>query len=200
MGNENLCPAMHDVALGDRGASEAERRMQSVMMALKAHFDSLQDRFRVFEEYGVQTEGWFKGEMLLALGGLAAAGQVKSFDREVKVGSGKKVDLRIDLPGGRNWVELKHWLIGKQKGTMYDAPFYFGDPTSVGIRPDVEKLAVNCPGARWILVLMTKNPGDRQWQEGLRKYSAKFGSPGLLAQSRPTTYPDSYFLGLLEVA
>lgn len=94
-------------------------------------------------------EGWLKGEMLLVLDGLVQGGHIAGLDREVKVGPGqrKRIDLRVDVQGMSHWLELKHWLVGRQRGTTYGPSFYFGDPTSVGIRPDAEKLMAHCPAA-----------------------------------------------------
>ncbi len=50
-------------------------------MHFKRHFDPLQNRMESFVRHGVQTEGWFRGELLVALDSLVRNGRVKSFDR-----------------------------------------------------------------------------------------------------------------------
>ncbi len=85
--------------------------------------------------------------MLYFLDNEKKKGTVVDFDREVRIvlgNKGKRVDLRVSLEvqGEREdaWIELKHWLL-EQKGTTYRPQFYFGDPTSVGIGPDVDALS-----------------------------------------------------------
>ena len=73
-----------------------------------------------FCQYGVQVEGWLKGELLCFLDSEKAAGRIVNFDREVRLDIGRKrIDLRLEIPAGRAvlnaWIELKHWLIGSQK-------------------------------------------------------------------------------------
>ena len=76
--------------------------------------------------YGVQTEGWLKAELLYFLETQKTSGDLRDFDREVKFGLGrKKIDFKLTNTNDEDaWVELKHWLIGHQRGTKYDASFY----------------------------------------------------------------------------
>jgi len=110
------------------------------------------------------------------------------------------MDLYLTIAGQPHWVELKHWLIGHQRGVRWSPSSYFGDPTSVGISPDVEKLkALDASGERGLLILMTANPDPQAWRDGLDKFHAKFAPRMLRSHSDPTDFPTSYFLGLLEV-
>jgi hypothetical protein len=173
--------------------------MITLLPHLRHHFDHLQDRLQCFCRAGVQVEGWFKGEMLFLLDGMAASSEIDAFDREV-VRQGKKMDLYLTIAGQPHWVELKHWLIGLQRGVRWSPSNYFGDPTSVGISLDVEKLkALDAGGGRWLLILMTANPGQQAWQSGLDKFHTKFAPRVLRSHSEPADFPASYFLGLLEV-
>jgi hypothetical protein len=62
---------------------------------LRLHFDSLEDRMRCFATLGVQVEGWFKGELLLALNSCREKEAIQGFDREVKAKESRKTDLKV---------------------------------------------------------------------------------------------------------
>lgn len=96
------------------------------------------------------------------------------------------------------WIELKHQLIGYQKETKYDAKFYFGDKSSVGIKPDVEKLAGISNGG-FLLILTTENPGINDWTTGVSKFNEKFYPLRIKSLTNPEDFPSFYYLGLLEV-
>jgi hypothetical protein len=103
-----------------------------------AYFDHLQDRLQCFCRAEVQVEGWFKGEMLFLLEETAARSEIEAFDREVER-QHRRMDLYLTIAGAPNWVELKRWLIGLQRGDRWSPSSYFTDSSSVGIHPDVEK-------------------------------------------------------------
>lgn len=175
--------------------------MIEIMARLKDHFDGLNDRHACFAALGFQSEGWFKGEVLTLLSWLRAEGAVQHFDREIAV-EGKRIDVMIHLDGVRHWIELKHWLIGKQKGYTYNPLFYFADRSSVGIVPDVDKLrrpSLSQADRRWLLLLLTANPGMVPWEMGVTKFNDEFAPRYLASRTRPDEYPGTYFLGLLEV-
>lgn len=172
--------------------------MDTLVPALRRHFDTLSDRYECFSRAEVQLEGWFKGELLFALDSLRATGLLRRVDREVKHGAGR-IDIVVDLAPERHWIELKHWLIGSQKGVLYGPSFYFGDQT-LGVVPDIDKLVkIESPARLWLLLLLTQNPGDAAWDSGLRKFHEKFGPRRLRCVTRPSGFPPSYYLGLLEV-
>jgi hypothetical protein len=62
------------------------------------------------------------------------------------------VDFKVRIPTSSGvlevWIELKHWLIGRQQGKTYNAQFYFTDPR-VGIKPDAEKLCCISPAGNF---------------------------------------------------
>ena len=173
--------------------------MDALLPDLKEYFDPLQDRFERFAKFGVQLEGWFKGELLNALDELKEEGRIQRIDREVKVGSGR-VDLTLDIDGTRNWIELKHWLIGKQKDTQYRVNFYFAD-RHVGIATDVDKLvnAGKPRDVRWMLLLLTANTNDQEWEKGIALFNQKFSPNRISSATQPNQFPKTYFLGLLKV-
>ncbi|MCI0577229.1 MAG: hypothetical protein L0331_13640 [Chloroflexi bacterium] len=173
--------------------------MLELLPRIKQHFDVLQDRLSCFCELGFQSEGWFKGELLTLFHRLHKEGLLTEVDREVRVGS-KRIDVMVRYHDKLHWIELKHWLIGKQRGTSYNAGFYFGDPTSVGILQDVSKLdSLPAPGQRWLLLLLAANPGLSHWEAGVQKFNIKFAPYQLQSWTQPDQFPSSYFLGLLEL-
>ncbi len=156
-----------------------------------------------FCRYAIQVEGWLKGELLCFLDSEKVAGRLINFDREVQLDVGrKKIDFHLEIPAGTAildvWIELKHWLIGYQKGYKLNAQFYFSDPTSVGIKPDVEKLAKIKEGSKYLLILTTVNPGEKEWLDGVIGFNKKYPSLLLKSLTNPADFPQSYFLGLLE--
>jgi len=175
--------------------------VHQLLPKLRSHFDALQDRLTCFCKYGCQLEGWFKGELLTVLDAALQAGTIVDLDRELAT-SGGRIDLRVTMPGENpSWIELKHWLIGMQRGTRYGAGFYFGDQTSVGITKDVTKLTGGERAASgYVLVLLTANPGNDEWFRGVEKFNRKFSPLRIESISSPSDFPSAYFLGLLCVA
>jgi len=166
---------------------------------IKEHFTACQDRLAAFYKYGVQVEGWFKGELLTCLDRFHSSELIGGFDREVKI-STNKIDFTIDIKGERNWIELKQWLIGIQQGYRYGPEFYFSDPTSVGITKDVNKLLnLDTNGRLWLWLLLARNPGSQSWKSGLEKFNAKFAPSHLISKTNPEDYPATFFIGMLEV-
>jgi hypothetical protein len=172
--------------------------MERLIPHLRTHFDALQDRLLCFTKHGVQTEGWFKGELLVLLETLVQKKVVESFDREVRQ-TGALIDLLV-VSDRRHWVELKHWLIGTQKGTAYGPSFYFRDSSSVGIVRDARKL-LSCPAEdqHWLLILAAANPGVELWRKGIQGFNEKFYPIRLETRTDPAEFPSSDFLGLLHI-
>jgi hypothetical protein len=182
--------------------------MMQLIPEINAHFNGLKERLECMETLGFQGEGWFKVELLTLLRRLKQEQKISHFDREIPLelvslqGNTirKRIDLVIDKDGQRHWIEIKQWLIGAQHRVSYSPTSYFNDPTSVGIIQDVEKLsATPLPDQRWLMILLTKNPGTNAWDIGLEKFSKKFLPYNLLSLTSPTNYPDYYFLGVLQV-
>ena len=101
----------------------SETRMIELVERFREALDGRRDILDCFCNYGVQLEGWLKGELLYFLDAEKSGGRLYDFDREVSFGQGRrKIDIRITGANGlATWVELKHWLIGYQKGYKYDA-------------------------------------------------------------------------------
>jgi hypothetical protein len=175
--------------------------METLFPHVRHHFDSLLDRLLCFKQQEVQVEGWFKGELLFLLSRLKDEGLISGFGREAGGAQGRsRVDVSVVLDDVTHWIELKHWLVGVQRGALLDPPFYFGDPTAVGIVKDVDKLIDLVPQApKWLLILLTGNPGPELWEKGLARFHRKFTPRRLMPLSDPQQFPVAYFLALLSV-
>lgn len=182
-----------------------DNQIRDLVARFKQGFEAHEGHLKSFCNHGVQLEGWLKGEFLSFLDQQKAQGAIVSFDREEKVSSDKrkrvdfKVELITDTGAKFAWVELKHWLIGYQKGVMYDASFYFSDPTSVGISQDAKKLTKVLDEGKYILILATANPGEDKWQKGMAKFNKKFTPINIETLLQPKDFPDYYYIGLLKV-
>lgn len=173
--------------------------MTELVDRFRGVLDTRRDILECFCTYGVQLEGWLKGELLYFLASEKAHGRLYDFDREVGFGQGRRrIDIKITHDDHRLiWLELKHWLIGYQRGSRYGAGFYFGDSSAAGIKPDVEKLNL-AYGRKHILILTTANPGE-EWYSGVERFNRKFAPAHILPLTNPADYPAQYFLGLLSV-
>ena len=140
----------------------------------KNHFDQLQYLFISFCNHGIQTEAWFKRELLTHLNHLKKKGQILRFDREVKTEHGR-IDLAIDIGDVRHWIELKHWLIGKQKRIKIYVLLW------------------------WSLISGHLWRCEEAWHSGEQKFNEKFAPEKIVPETSPDDYPGSYFLGLLKV-
>ena len=178
--------------------------LRELVDRFKENLDAHEELLKCFCQYGVQLEGWLKGELLYFLHIEKSMGKIIDFDREVSLGKGRgKVDFVVKMSTSSGaldaWIELKYWLIGYQKGTWYGAHFYFGDPGSVGIKPDVEKLKRIPSGGKFLLILTAANPGVQRWASGIDKFNRKFSPLHLESLADPAEFPRSYFLGLLSL-
>ena len=178
-----------------------------LILIFRAILDSREKLLSSLCEYGVQTEGWLKAEILCFLDEEKSATRIADFDREVVVdirNNRKKVDLRVRIPTdcgeSEAFVELKHWLIGYQKGYKYNANFYFRDPTSVGIRPDAERLSSVLGKDKFLLILTTANPGVDDWASGVNEFNRKFYPLHIESLTNAAEFPPFYYLGCLNVS
>ena len=176
----------------------SETKMIGLVNRFQEVLDTRRDILECFCNYGVQLEGWLKGELIYFLDTEKAGGRLHDFDREVSFGHGRrKIDIKItDENALDDWVELKHWLIGFQRGYKYDAGFYLRDSSSVGIKPDVEKLKL-AHGRKYVLTLATANPGAEGWFSGVQQFNRKFAPLRISPMTDPADFPAQYFLGLL---
>ena len=118
------------------------KHIQDMVTRFRVILDAHDEHLECFCRYGVQVEGWLKGELLNFFDVEKTDGRLLDFDRERRYGAGrKKVDYYLVLPSGiiapTVWIELKHWQIGYQRNELWKAHNYFGDK-SIGIYSDVE--------------------------------------------------------------
>lgn len=182
---------------------EVDAELCSLVLRFRDVLELRPEVVRCFAEHGVQVEGWLKGEILAFLTEEKHAGRIVDFDREVLIGVGRrKVDLTLYIQQGGErrqiWIELKHYLIGWQKGIEYNAFGYFNDPAA-GIKPDVEKLLAISSCYRYVLILATARPDLVDWEAAITRFNVKF-QPCLRSLTDPSDFPVGFFLGLVSVA
>ena len=54
-------------------------------------------------------------------------------------------------------------------------------------------------GSKYMLILATANPGEQDWQAGITRFNTKFSPYYLTSLTKPSDFPQAYFLGLLRV-
>jgi hypothetical protein len=170
--------------------------MRLVIPRLRRHFARLERRLKCFSDYEYQAESWMKAEFLYLLDGMKRQGIVQWIEREKPCGRGRrKVDVVFGMRGISHWVELKHWLIGPQKGKVWKLPAYFD-----GLEHDAKKLTsvLSARDRGWILVLCTANPRVPEWRSAVKKFNVENNPVRLIRKSAPNQYPGSNFLGLME--
>jgi hypothetical protein len=181
---------------------EVEDSLRVLVSDFKKVLDDHEELLKCFCRKGVQLEGWLKGELLYFFE-KEKKKVILDFDREVTIPIGRKVDFRITVGERTNfvdvWIEIKYWLIGYQKGSYYNANFYFGDSSSVGIRPDIEKLLEIQKDPKFMLILAVANPGSDEWEEGVKKFNRKFKPLHISSLTNPKDFAKTFFLGLLRI-
>ena len=183
----------------DAPSESQHNRLQAFVHGFADYLKQRPDPLTCFTSLGVQVEGWLKGELLTFLAHEVDQQRIGAFDREVKTGDGrKKVDVTISFSGDdQSWIELKHQLIGIQKGVSYTAEWYLKD-TANGILADVQKLAALNTATRYVLILATANPRSSDWQSAVTAFNHKFEHE-IVSLTEPADFPDAFFLGLLHV-
>ncbi len=184
---------------------DIDRLLIELTISFRQVMEEHAEYLECFQSHGVQLEGWLKGELLHFLDYYQKTGKISRFAREEPAGKGRrKVDFCLEFSDASGphlaWLEIKHWLIGYQKGCKYEALFYFKDPKSTGILPDVKKLVTISDGDKYLLILTTANPGQDLWLKGIAQFNQKFRPLTLKVLTFPQDFPDYYFLGLLKTA
>ncbi len=177
--------------------------MRTLVSRFTEYLKKSERQLGCFHKYESQVEGWFKGELLCFLDQEKLTGCLPDFEREklaYVLGKRKSVDiaLQFDKSGSRplSWIELKHWHIGNQNNINYGCDWYF----SHAIKPDIEKLlTIPEDGDKFVLVLLTDNPGSEGWNSGVEKFNTRFSPLSVRSLTNPDDYPKYFFLGLLHV-
>lgn len=183
---------------------DSNNQLLNIVLHFRRIMERHQKHLEHFCDHGVQLEGWLKGEFLCFLEDYKSMVGMVNFDREVRFGGSKrKIDFCLEIPAAilssYVWIELKHWLIGTQKRYKLNPNFYFTDSSSVGIKPDVDKLMSIKEGDRYLLILCTANPGTEDWVRGVTKFNDKFTNSRIKPLTDPAEFPPYYFLGVLQV-
>ena len=177
---------------------------KDLILRFKEILKTKEEKLKSFSKDEVQREAWFNTAFYYFLDNEKYEGRIANFETEVLpyLGS-KKVDFKINISTSSGpselWIELKHWLIGYQKEYLYNSQFYFGDKSSVGIKPDVENLINISNNGKFILILATKNPGIDDWTNGVNKFNTKFSPLNIKSITNPSDFPSFYYLGILHV-
>ena len=170
------------------------RRVDQVFDAIRSHLRNVEDRLECFSRYEFQAEGWLKGELVALFHGMKSRREILDFNREIATDGEGRIDLAVDLSSGRHWLELKHWLIGRQKDQTWNPKDYVWD-----LENEIRKFTAVRAGKRaWVAVLCTRNPGVETWSDALRDFNAENTPQALACEDDPSTYPGSYFLGIIH--
>ena len=172
--------------------SGSETQMIELVKRFQEVLDARPGILECLCNYGVQVEGWLKGELIYFLDTeRLAAAFTTSIGELASVKVKRKIDIKITGEDGlATWVELKHWLIGHQKGSKYNAGFYLRDPSG-GIKPDMEKLKLTS-GSKFVLILGTANPGAKDWFSGVEAFNRKFSPLRISPMTDPLDFQAHY--------
>ena len=182
-----------------------DKEMKALVSRFAEYLRRSEQQLQCFHKYESQVEGWFKGELICFLDQEKLAGRLAGFERERESNVGDKnmkVDIALQFDKlGISWVELKHWHIGKQKGRPCRCGQYCRNNShDCYVKPVVDRLmAIHENGDKFMLVLLTKNPGSKEWNSGVEKFNNKFSPLSVRSLTNPGDYPDHFFLGLLHV-
>ena len=116
----------------------------------KILINNKKEYLQLFSKLQIQIEGWFRGELMNYFTNCNYKMTTKNREFPINEGDRKKVDLKIgdSYESESYWIELKHLLIGNQKGNKksdgerkgnnFSLNFYFYSGTY--ITNDIEKL------------------------------------------------------------
>jgi hypothetical protein len=182
--------------------------MMDVVARFRVVLDANNLHMKLFDQYAVQMEKWLQGELLSFFDADKTNGKLNDYWPESSPQlrtrpSTRRVDYELELLDAMNvtkiWVELKHFQIGYQKEQCWNAYDYFAGKSSWGVYGDVVKLQEIVSGDKYMLILATRNPGYDDWAGGVDKFHEKFSHLHILSHTDPSSFPTTYFLGLLEV-
>ena len=105
---------------------DIDQSLTKLVTGFRKVMEDRTEHLKCFRAHGVQLEGWLKGELLHFLDYYQKTGKISHFAREEPAGKGRrKVVFYLEFSDAKGpriaWVEIKHWLIGYQKGCKYEA-------------------------------------------------------------------------------
>lgn len=171
-------------------------KILQVFDTLRQHLREHVSMLECFGRYEFQAEGWLKAEWIAILDQMRTKGHIHDVNREVSVNGGRqKIDLRVDLDDGHHWIEIKHWAIGLQKGALWRPVDSISE-----LEHECEKFtAVHAGNRAWVAALCTKHPGATDWSTAIHQFNRDNEPWRLLVLDDPKNYPNSYYLGVMQV-
>jgi len=169
--------------------------IDQVFDAFRNHLKGKRKQIDCFDTYAFQAEGWLKGELVFALHKIKEEGTILDFYREFTALGRKKIDLAVDLSDGRHWIELKHWLIGKQKDQEWGPNAYVSD-----LENEITKLkAVKAGHNGWIAVLCTRKPNVEQFNTAINRSNREYAPCKLVVIDDPNNYSLEYYFAAIKI-
>ncbi len=149
--------------------------------SVTAHFATPESlaRVGVMTKAGVQTEGWWKAELMLLLEVLRQRGKVMRWEREVPTGEGgRRLNFLIDLRDEPLAVQIRTALCGEQKGENWRLPDTVGTGADGWLLSDLlkvnaYKLAQPVMPRGLLAVFAYPAPPSGDWDELLYKLTEK---------------------------
>ena len=174
--------------------------MEQLIRNIQNHLQGKQEQLLTLERDEFQCEGWFKAELLTFLHCNGGENNIQSYEREVKHDSlgRKRIDLKISVGQDTHWIELKHWLLGRQRQNNWTAKGYFGDQHN-GIYNDVSKLSLLPDHNRWLLIFISRKPTIDEWNAGIKRFNEKFDPLWISSVIGPINGTERFSCGLLRV-
>src|SRR5260370_12201129 len=154
----------------------------------------------IFTQSQRQVEGWFKGELLYLFSRLQDQGQLLSWESEAFLPNNgrKKSDFKVVINHAAIYLELKTLYTDKQGRSQIDLGIYFYKDT-VGIWPDVQKLAAIEAGQGFCILFVYPSPNPMRWRQILEAYNTRVTSTFVREVSNIDKYPSSLYIAKLEI-
>ena len=154
----------------------------------------------VFTQSQRQVEGWFKGELLYLFSKLKRQDQLLHWESEANLPDNgkKKSDFKVTINNLPIYLELKTLYTGRQGSSPIDLGIYFYKDT-IGIWPDVQKLASIKAGQGFCILFIYPSPNPDRWQKILRAFASRIDPIVIREVSNVEKYPLSLYISKLEV-
>ena len=146
------------------------------------------------------AEGWFKGELMYLLEGLANERKVGRWAADVPITEDRKkrCDFRVELEGEPAWLEVKTLHYGTRGGIAAD--ILSGMSDAVGVTDDVIRLLRVPDGTPHIVLFVFPRPATDAWAETMGSYKRRIAPIGVEEESSPEGYPEALYVCKLAVS
>lgn len=154
----------------------------------------------IFTQSQRQVEGWFKGELLYLFSSLQDQGQLLSWESEALLPNcgRKKSDFKVVINNVPIYLELKTLYIGRQGRSKIDLSIFFYKDT-IGIWPDIQKLATIEAGQGFCILFVYPSPPPLRWRQILEAYTTRISPTFMKEISNIEDYPLSLYISKLEI-